>query len=452
VRQHLYRSGLNVIRGSAITAYNLAVPALLSRLFGLDSLSTVLLALQVAAFTLYFESGVANSISYFATTDPSTTSHLHRTGTRLMILIALVAAAVINFAAWPISERLGHQVGITLSFYQYLNIFLGCFLPLLVLNATLGVAQSKNQFASILAYSMVPRIGFLTVLGIGVLGNREHPLIYLACASLFMLLLVAAGIQNYGGNLRCARYKSECLQLDLDRKLLSSILHAGLWGIASFIIGYSTSIAFTIADNFNAGFNLTILAGSFLLLSFTAALFVPAMRQITEAIKVSDFQRIEKIYLIMVSVVLISGLMMYVIFYYEGKQLIHFWLGSKQVSDFNEGILITSVLYSITRSIGIPLTIIIIANNQYKNYGAGQIIEAFIAVSAVLLAIKGVNVKGIFGTLYIGAIANIIITMYISYVSPLKIGFENRSRIILLLTPQLLLVLIPLIKFYLINI
>jgi hypothetical protein len=75
----------------------------------LDTLSTVLLALQVAGFTLYFESGVANSVSFYATTDPSTAPQLQRTGTRLMVLIGIAAAFVINFAAWPISARLGHQ-------------------------------------------------------------------------------------------------------------------------------------------------------------------------------------------------------------------------------------------------------------------------------------------------------------------------------------------------------
>ena len=87
--------------------------------------------MQVASFSLYFESGVANSISYYATTEPSSAGQLQRIGTWLMVLIALAVAVVINFAAWPISAKLGHQVGITLSFYQYLNIFLGCFLPLL---------------------------------------------------------------------------------------------------------------------------------------------------------------------------------------------------------------------------------------------------------------------------------------------------------------------------------
>ena len=348
-----------------------------------------------------------------------------------MILIALVAAFVINFAAWPISARLGHQVGITLSFYQYLNIFLGCFLPLLVLNATLGVAQSKNQFTAILGYSMDPRIGFLTVLGVGLLGNRSHPIAYLACASIVMFLLVAAGVSKYGKELGNSGDNSNNQDPELNKKLLSSILHAGLWGVASVIIGYSTSIAFTIADHNNAGYVLTILGGCFLLLSLLSALFLPLMRIVTVAIKAENYRLVERIYYIMFCIVGLLGFAMYVIVYYKGEELIRLWLGVKQVTSFNTSIMISGSLYAITRSIGIPISILIIANNGQRNYLLGPIIECIGAVSTTLIAINGLGVKWIFIVLITSSVLSIFATLSLALFRPNSIGLRNQKKIVI---------------------
>ena len=164
-----------------------------------------------------------------------------------------------------------------------------------------------------------------------------------------------------------------------------------------------------------------------------------------------SYWRVEKIYYIMLGIVCMSGLALWGSVYYGGDILLHLWLGAKQVTPFNESVLIIGAFYAITRSLGMPLSILIIANNRQKNYSIGPIFEALAAGCSILIAMQGFGIKWIFMGLGVGAIGSILTTLGIAYRNPCGIGFKSTNSILACSATLTPLLMLPFSQTYLIN-
>jgi hypothetical protein len=250
-------------------------------------------------------------------------------------------------------------------------------------------------------------------------------------AALVMAILVAAGIWKYSLGLKVQDWRNNKGNDDLDRKLLSSILHAGLWAIASFVIGYSTSIAFTIADHQNAGCILTILGGCFFLFALVYGLFTPILTSITEAAQKKDYNKIEKIYFVKIGVTLIVITGLYCLINNNATKILEIWLGKDQITTTNLSILYLGFLYSSQRAIGIPAALMIIANNQQKNNKTAAILESLVSICMIALALNHIKISYIFIGLTVGSILSFASIMLTAFRNPNIIGFKTKKTVVL---------------------
>lgn len=394
IRRTLQRSALNVVRGIGITAANLVAPALLARGFTPADFKIAAVIYQFAMQVPAFEAGLTNGVSYFAIAEPHERDKLWSTASSVSRWLQLAVLVVLNGAVVTVLHKVTNNLAESLLVF---NVLVLCTLALVPLNIGIGFAQSRSDYAGMLALSWAPRLGLLVGLALiitfpGALWKLVVPGVLLTAAANYAL-------KYYSRD--CVRH-SQASRTQSGR-LLRYMAGSFAWNVASFAISWAVVDSIARAQPGLAGVFSVTFGSAMLIVNTFVALLGPAIPALTQAIHDDAEDAQVKIHRIMMCSAITLSVLFFGIVATCGMGLVRRWLGAVNLPDDYAIVLYSVAIYAVLRAGSVPYSFVIIASGKQARYWIGPVVEC---ASAIILCrlLGGIwGVRGVLGGLTIAA-------------------------------------------------